>query len=66
MAYPDRYEVDVELKIREPIPAFFGDWVLAHWLGITKDDLHEMPYRDAEEARVTMQALNRAKGGAAT
>lgn len=66
MSYPDRYEVDVEMNMRDPLPEFFGDWVLAQWLGITRDDLREMPYRDVEEARVTMYAITRAKGRPAT
>lgn len=49
------------MDLMEPLPAYFGDWQLARWMGVTRTQMLDMPIRDVEEARVTMIALNRAQ-----
>lgn len=45
----------------EPLPEYFGEWQQARWIGVTRDDLEQMPVHEVEEARVVMLALARAE-----
>lgn len=41
----------------DPLPDYFNEWQLAHWIGVTRQQMDRMPTRDVEEARTTMLAL---------
>lgn len=45
----------------DPLPAYVGEWFLAKWMGVTRDVLDDMPLHEVEQARIVMQAEQRAQ-----
>ncbi len=45
----------------DPLPEYVPDWMLARWMGVTRDALLDMPIHEVEEARIVMQAINEAQ-----
>ncbi len=45
----------------DALPDYVGDWILARWMGVTKDALDDMPVHEVMEARIVMGAINEAE-----